>query len=107
MNSADTAEVENYNLMFMAHLQDLHFQDYIEDFLDNVFIKGSDKRINLDEDLDSASDIFKLFAEVASVNFIDVPSISVFQPASTNVDERNRKVTEPNIVRLENLVKEA
>ncbi|AUR86369.1 coil containing protein [Vibrio phage 1.084.O._10N.261.49.F5] len=91
LNSQDAAQASTYALMFMNHLQDIHFREYLIDFFDSVYVKGSDKVVDLDEDLDNAGDIFKLFAEVASVNFMMSLASQLFSLPQTMLMKENEK----------------
>lgn len=59
-----------YALQFLEGLQNIDFVNYVKQHLDNVFLKGSDKPVDLDEDLDNPMEIWQLFIKVSSVNFL-------------------------------------
>lgn len=72
-NSAD------YVLHFIKKLgTEVYFADYVKDFLCNVTVKATGKKVDLEEDLDSPLDIIKLFVEVAKVNFFIQLSQAIF-----------------------------
>lgn len=59
-----------YALQFLENLQNIDFENYVKQHLDNVFIKGEENPIDLDEDLASPLDVWALFVKVSSVNFL-------------------------------------
>lgn len=59
-----------YALQFLEGLQNIHFEEYVKQHLDNVYIKGNDTPIDLNEDLETPLDIWSLFIKVSSVNFL-------------------------------------
>ncbi len=81
-----------YIAMFIARFQDIEFCEYIEDFLSNVYLKGKDTPINIDDDLASPVDIFKLFTEVASANFMMQLCQTIFNLPSVMLVNENESL---------------
>lgn len=59
-----------YALQFLENLQNIDFENYVKTHLDHVFVKGSNKPIDLEDDVESPLDIWALFVKVSAVNFL-------------------------------------
>ncbi len=96
MGGIDELDMSDAIRMLSHGLRNLNFEDYLADFLDEVYIKGEQEPLTteqLNELFDSPLSIFELFKKVAEVNFMMPLCLNILQTPFKMMEESTPKET--------------